>query len=245
MKQIIAALIFGIVLLRNAGAQETALPRMPVGEHLVYKITWLRIPVGTGQVWVEGETEIRGRKAFHVVARIETNHVLRAIFPMRDEIHSWIDAERFESLQFEKKVQNVRAKAHERVVFDSQRGKGYVESFTTRHKKEFDVVAPAHDFLSAFYWVRRQSLMVGESVTTVISGDQKNWYLTAKVLGRKILEFGDKKVNTLAVEADTWLPAEKKGWKPVLYLAADDRRTPLKIKHKAPFGHVVGTLQRS
>lgn len=245
MKKIIGAIILGIALIGNAVAQEAAVPDMPVGEHLIYKITWLNIPIGTGQVWIKEKTQLRGRQVFHVMARIETNQVLRTIFPMRDEIESWIDAERFESLQFEKNVRNKKVKSHDRVVFDSAKQKGYFESFTTGRKKEFDVIAPTHDFLSAFFWVRHQNLADGESVKAVISGDQKDWHLTAKVLKKEMMKRGNEKVNTLVVEADTSLPAEKKNWKPVLYLTEDASRTPLKIKHKAPFGHVVGTLQQA
>ena len=123
---------------------------IPLGERLEYKITWLRIPVGIGEIWAKEKIMLAGREVIHVVGVIKTNKVLSKIFPMLDEAHSWIDAKTFESVQFEKKVDELFLHAHERMIFDPARKKGYFESFATGLKKEFDITTPVHDVLSAF-----------------------------------------------------------------------------------------------
>ena len=111
-----------------AYAEEPLVPpdqKVPVGERLVYKITWLRIPVGWGEIWVKEETELGGRKVIHVVGKVDTNKILSKIFPMHDEAHSWIDAQTYESLQFEKVIDEFLIHAHERSFFDAAARRGH------------------------------------------------------------------------------------------------------------------------
>ena len=129
-QRILAALLMtwlGWIAVENVRAEETLTPpsqEVPLGEHLVYKITWLKIPVGTGEVWVKEKTNLGGREVIHVVGILSTNKVLRKIFPMHDEAHSWMDARTFESVQFEKKIDELLINAHERTVFDREKRKG-------------------------------------------------------------------------------------------------------------------------
>lgn len=96
---------------------------IPLGERLEYQITWLRIPVGIGEVWAKEKIMLGGREVIHVVGTIRTNKILSKIFPIFDEAQSWIDAETFESLQFEKKVDELFLNGHEKMVFDPIRKK--------------------------------------------------------------------------------------------------------------------------
>ena len=148
--------------------------KIPVGERLVYKITWLKIPVGYGEIFAKEKTTLRGREVFHIVGRVNTNKVLSKIFPMHDEIHSWIDAETLESLQFEKQIDELFIDTREKMTFDAANKKGVFESLKTGEKKEFPVTAPIQDVLSVFYWTRRQKLTPGIPVTTSVYADQKN-----------------------------------------------------------------------
>lgn len=229
---------------QNAGAEDSHPDTLPLGERLVYKITWLGVPIGTGEVWVKEKMDLRGREVFHVFGQVQTNRILRTIFPMHDEIHSWIDTETLESLQFEKDIHEITIKAHEIMTFDSAKRKGYFKSFTTGLEKEFDIIAPAHDVLSAFYWVRRQHLVPGKEVKTVLTADQKDWYLTVRIVKKETIKHHGKKIQTLRVEPDTIVEGEKKVGKAWIHITEDDLRIPVRITYKAPFGRMVGTLQK-
>ena len=230
----------------KAGAEELPLGQpqsIPVGERLVYKISWFGIPVGTGELWAQERTELAGREVIHVVGLIENNKFLSAIFPMRDEIHSWIDAETLESVQFEKKVNESKIKADEVMVFDRTSGKGSYESFETGEKKEFDVQVPVHDVCSAFYWVRRQVLVPGESVKVTLTCDRKDWALEAHVLRRETLKLHGEKVETLRIEPVTVVEGEERRGRAWFNVTDDPSHTPVRIVYKAPFGSVVGVLK--
>ena len=87
---------------------ETPLQNLPLEEHLFYRVSWMGIPVGVGQLWVREKASLDGRDCLHVVAIAETSDFLSKIYPVRDEVHSWIDEKTLQSLQFEKKVSEGR-----------------------------------------------------------------------------------------------------------------------------------------
>ena len=215
---------------------------IPLGEDLVYRITWIGIPVGIGQLFVREKTTLNGREVYHVVGIVETNKVLSKIFPMHDEAHSFIDAETFESVQFEKVINELIINTHEKMVFDHDKGKGYFESFKTSEKKEFDIESPVHDAFSVFYWVRRQDFIPGKSVKTTLVADRKEWALEAKVVKKEKVKIDGKKIDTIRIEPNTIVEGKEKKGLARFNLTDDASRTPVRISYKATFGRVTGTL---
>lgn len=217
--------------------------KIRVGERLVYKITWLGIPVGTGELWVKEKTTLGGREVFHVTGLIETNKVLRKIFPMYDTAESWIDAETLESVQFEKNIDELREKSHERMVFDAPNKKGYFESFTTGEKKEFPITVPVHDVLSTIFWARRQPLTPGETVKTTLIADEVPWHLDVDVQEMEKVKVSGKKTATFRADLNTVSEGVERKGRSYINITTDASRTPVRLAYKAPFGTVVGTLQ--
>lgn len=215
---------------------------LPLYERLTYKVTWLGISIGTGEIWVKEKTELNGRPAFHVVGTFQTNKFLSTIYPIHDEAHSWIDAETLQSLAFEKKISEGGNHTHERTVYDPQKKKGYFESFKTGEKKEFDVILPTHDPFSVFYWARRQTLVPGKTPKTILYADQISWLLELNVIREERLKFQDKSIDTLLVEPKTLFQGEKRG-RSKIHLTRDSFQKPLRVTYKAPFGSIIGTLQ--
>lgn len=226
-------------------AEESVRPTMPipVGEKLVYKISWLGIPVGWGEIWAKEKIQLNGREVIHIIGKVETNRVLSKIFPMHDEAHSWIDAKTFESLQFEKKINELLIKAHERMTFDARKKKGHYESFKTGLKKEFPIQTPVHDVFSAFYWVRRQTLVTEKPAQLVLTCDQKDWALTVRVIRREMIKLRGEKINTLRVEPSSIVEGVEKKNMAWFNLSDDAAQIPLKLTYKAPFGNIVGILE--
>lgn len=195
---------------------------IPLGERLVYHMSWLGVPIGTAELWAKEKTTMNGKEVFHVVGIMQTNKFLSAIFPVHDEIHSWIDAETLTSIKFEKKISEGKTRSHESMEFQK----------------------PAHDVISAFYWVRRQQLTPGQSVRTVVTADRKEWALELVVLKRETLELrGWDPVDTLLVEPRSRVAGlpEKKG-KSLMNLSDDSSKKPVRITYKAPFGRIAGIL---
>ena len=75
-----------------------------LGEALVFDVLWMGIPVGTGELQVREKMNVAGRECFHVVAIAQTNEVLSALYPVHDEVHSFIDSHLWRSVEFRKKL---------------------------------------------------------------------------------------------------------------------------------------------
>lgn len=232
---------------KSAQLNELAEPsqEVRVGEKLVYEVSWMGVPVGFGELEVRERTVLEGRAAYHVVAVAGTNDFLSKIYPVRDEMHSWMDAETLQSLRFEKKASEGFYHADERVTYDAGKKKGYYESLKNGEKKEFDISVPVHDVISAFFWVRRQTLVPGRSVKITVNNGEKDYALEVEVLRREAKELrGQGVIDTLLIEPKTRLRGvlDKRGrvW---IHLKNNSARVPAMITFKTPFGPVVGVLK--
>ena len=224
---------------------EPAQKKLEVGEELVFDVRWMGIPIGTGVLKVLEKTLIAGQECFHVLALAKTNEALSTLFPVNDEVHSFIDAAHWRSLEFRKKLSEGRYRADEKVVYDYPEKKGFFESVRNKSKEAFAAPASAQDFLSAFYWFRTQDIKVGKCVRTVINDKGKSWDLEIDILKREIKELrGGRVMDSVLVEPKTSyngvLYNRGRVW---VYVTADSRRVPFWVKIATPFGPVVGVLR--
>ena len=223
----------------------TPMQGIPMGEKLSYEVFWMGVPVGLGTLAVTEKVDVDGRTAYHVVAIAETNDFLSKIYPVHDEVHSWIDTKTYQSLKFQKKVSEGFYRADEVVRYDAAKKKGFYESLKNGTKKEFDIQIPVQDIISAFYWARRQPMQAGRSIKTLVNSDEKDWDLEIEMIRRENKELrGQGVLDTLLIEPKTRLKGvlEKRGrvW---IHLKNDASRTPIWITFKTPFGPVVGVIR--
>ncbi|MBI3252960.1 MAG: DUF3108 domain-containing protein [Candidatus Omnitrophica bacterium] len=241
-----AFLFLFLLILKSAAAfsAEENCPALKVGERLEFGVSWMGIPVGTGTLEVKEKIEVRGRPAIHLVATARTNDFLSKIYPVSDEIHSFVDAEKWRSLEFRKKLKEGRYRADERIVFDYEKRKGFYESFLNGGKKEMDIPASVQDLLSAFYAFRMKPVKTGDRVHMEVNSEEKNWDLELDVLSREVKELrGGRVMETFKVEPRTRLKgalqARGRAW---VYFTADEKKLPVWVTLQTPFGPIVGVL---
>ena len=224
---------------------EPADKTLTLGEKLEYEVYWMGFHVGLGTLEVREKVIRDGREALHLVAIARTNDFLTKIYPVHDEIHSFVDAKTYHSLEFRKTLSEGRYRADERMVYDYAKKKLYYESLKNGSKKELDLPGPVQDFLSAFFWFRLQDIQVGEAAKTVVNGEEKNWDLKVHCLRRETKELrGNQIYDTFVVEPKTELKGalynRGRAW---VHFTADHRRLPVLFTIKTPFGPVVGVLK--
>ncbi len=121
--------IFIPVLLFASDAQfprvEIPQKKLFVGEKLIYKISYLKIPVGEAESEVKEITEIAGRKAYHIIVRARSFPALNFIYKVQDEHHSYIDVEGLYSLRYEKDLNEGPFHAKETITYDPENHKAY------------------------------------------------------------------------------------------------------------------------
>ncbi len=222
------------------------LKKPTVGEKLIFDVYWFAFHIGTGALEVTEKTQVRGREAYHLVAIAKTNDFLSKIYPVEDEIHSFVDAEGFYALEFKKTLTEKRYHADEHIIFDYPAQKGHYESFWNKSSKDVEIGdKPVLDILSAFYWFRSQEIEVNKSLHALVNSEEKNWDVEFQVLSRQSKSLHAKQ------RFDTVLMVPKTSLKGILYergeasiyFTTDEKRTPLVIVLKTPFGSVKGILR--
>ena len=225
---------------------EAPLEALSVGEHLEFAVSWFGIPVGTASLQVKETVEKAGRRAYHVVALTKDNAFLSRIYPVSDEVHSYIDAERFCSLEFSKRVEEGRYRAHERIVYDYPHRKAYCESIKNNTHKTADLPAgDVHDLISAFYWFRLQKIEPGKELHLKLNDGDRNWDLDIAVVRKEKKELrGMGAINTVMVEPKTRLKGilveRGRSW---VWFTTDRRRLPVLVRIQTPYGSVTGALK--
>ena len=242
-----AILIFTLFLLFSSTLSAAPPPqKLFVGEKLVYSVRLLGIEVGRGETEVKEIVKVRGRDAYHVEIQVRSARIIDWIYKVRDTHHSYIDVERLHSLRYEKILREGRYRADERVRYDTAARKGYYESFWNKSKKEISLdQGYAQDILGVFYWFRLQKVEVGRPIKTVVNSEEKNWDVELRVLGRQTKEIkGRGSFDTILVEPRTRLKGilYQRG-RAFVYFTTDERRLPVWITLKTPFGPVVGILR--
>ena len=216
-----------------------------IGKPLIFDVSWMGCPVGTGTLQVKEKVRIRGRDAFHVIAIAETNHFLSHLYPVHDEIHSFIDSREFYSLEFRKTLMEGRYRADEVIRYDPDQKKGFYESLRNQTKKEITIPPKVHDLISAFFWFRLQPWAPGKSFHTVVNSEEENWDLDIDVLKRETKELrGSPVIETVQVEPRTRLKGvfynRGRVW---VNFSVGPKRLPVWIRLQTPFGPMVGVLR--
>lgn len=215
--------------------------KLHVGERLLYSVSWLGIEVGRGEAEVKEMTEIRGRKTYHVVVQVRSARILDWIYKVRDVHHSYIDAEKFHSLRYEKILKEGRYRADEVMDYDQENHTAAYFSRLNKSQKEMLIPPHVQDQLSCGYWFRLQDIQPDARVYIPVNADEKNWDLEVKVLQKARLKLSKFKAWEAAeVEPEIQFQGifvkrgKIRGW-----IGLDERRIPLQMKVKIP---VLGSV---
>ncbi len=222
---------------------ETPAKKLFIGEVLVYKVEYLGITVGEGRAEVKEKTVINGRPAYHVEVRVRSHGIIDKIYKVRDEHHTYIDAETFDSLAYRKKVNEGKRAREEYVEYDQEKHQAVLES--KAGKKFYEIQPRTQDQLSCGYYFRMLSLKPESSVFIPVEADGKNYDMEVRVrkTGKMKID-GIGKFETLEVrplmqfEGIFFRKGKIRGW-----ISLDNRRIPLKMTVSIPvLGRVKAEL---
>lgn len=169
----IAAVALLLAFNSQAGAQQTSPPitirpveavtithRAPVpfavGEELVFRATFGKVPAGTARMRVQGIDVVRGRPAYHVVFKIDGGVLF---FRVHDIYESWMDVETLSSLRYKQTISEGRYHRNTTYELYPERAEYQKNSGDPQPS-----VANPLDDGSFIYAVRTAGLHVGDTV---------------------------------------------------------------------------------
>lgn len=219
---------------------------LQVGERLSFEGRWLGIPVGYGWIEVRELTKLAGHPVYHIEAQGYSNQLLSTFYPVRDVLHSYLDAATLRPMRFEKSQREGRYRAEEVVTFDYQRLTATYRSLLNGSVKEIAIEPDTHDIISSFYRLRTRPDQLLRSSRMSVYSDEKLYRLEVRALGSQVLELRRSVFSCLVVEP----VANFKGvfvrrGRLVAYMMADAPHIPLLVKISTPWGLMTGIIDQA
>ncbi len=216
-----------------------------LGEKIKFEISYLGIVVGEAVSEVKELVKVNGREAYHIEINIRSRAIIDWIYKVRDTHHTYIDAEHFHSLRYEKKIKEGRYWTDESMEYDQDGHVGRFYSRKDNSRKEMLIPKHVQDQISCCYWLRLQEVKPDSKTLISVNADEKNWDLEVVTHGVKEMKIDPVGVFQ-AVEVEPIILFEGffvkrgkvRGW-----MSMDERRIPLVMKVKVPvLGDVTAKL---
>ncbi len=243
--------IFGVItaitmfsLSGNIEAGENDSPFYP-GEKLTFQLKWTFIPAGEAVLEVLPIETIAGVKAYHFLLTVKSNSFIDNFYKVRDKIDAYTDIEMTHSILYKKKQQE--GKTHRDIIvnFDWRNNKA-VYSTLTETRPPIDILSGSFDPLSAFYFVRLFDLERKSAIERPVTDGKKSIMGKATVIKRETLKLASGTYDTYLIEPEIehvgGVFEKSKDAKIQVWVTADHRRIPVKLKSKVVVGSFVGEL---
>ncbi|MFO7963374.1 MAG: DUF3108 domain-containing protein [Desulfobacterales bacterium] len=239
-------LLLFTILLQPADAFADKAPLLfPPGEKLVFDIKWSIIPAGKAVLKVMPIKELDGVLAYHFVFTAETTGIVDYIYKVRDRIDAYADLQMNRSLLYKKKQREGGSKRDILVTFDWEANQARYSNYDKK-RNPIPIAEGTFDPLSAFYFTRLFDWENEKIVERPVTDGKKNIIGRARRVKRETIEVPAGRFDTFLYEPDIehigGVFEKSKNAKIELWVTADDRRIPVKLRSKVVVGSFTGEL---
>lgn len=242
-----AFLMLGIGALFAVPAQANSnkMPFSP-GERLEYQLRWGNVPAGSAWLEVHPVQVIDGQEVYHFVLRAESNSFVDVFYKVRDRIDAYADMDMTRSVRYEKKQREGKHEKEELIEFNWDQSTAHYSNYGNK-EQPIELMEGSFDPLSAFYYTRMAHLEIGGNLERAITDGKKNVIGRLKVIAREtITTLQGKTYDTYRIEPEMnhvgGVFKESDGAKIEVWVTADERRIPVRIRSKVAVGHFIGEL---
>ena len=223
---------------------EGSFPFKP-GEKLTFQIEWCFIPAGEAVLEVLPTETINGVKSYHFVMSVKTNSFADAFYKVRDRIDAYADVEMNHTILYKKRQREGETKRDVIVNFDWEKREAQY-SISREKRKPISILPGTFDPLTVFYAFRLHNLKKDIELQIPVSDGKKCVIGKARVIRRERIEVPIGIYDTYLVEPDLehigGVFRKSKDAKLQIWVTADNRRIPLRVKSKVVVGSFVAEL---
>jgi hypothetical protein len=242
----LAALALAAQVLRAAEGAPW-LPFAP-GETLTYDVDWSVFPAGQVSVTL-ARAGASSPGAYEVTTTARSQGFVSLLYNVENEFHSFFDPQTLCSGEISKKINEGRRHKDTRIVFDAARRLAILDEVDRTKPQappkhaEHDIPPCVTDVVTAFYFVRRQPLQVGERVVLPINDGAKTYEVNVEVQAREQIQTPLGTRTALRVEPKVFGGLYKRKGRMLVWFSDDEQRLPLRIKASIALGTLTGTLK--
>ena len=219
------------------------------GEKLVFELRWAFITAGTATLEVLPMQTVQGQPAYHFRLTAKSNAFLDSLYKVRDRIDAYADADLTRTLHYLKKQHEGPTIRDIEVRFDWDNLKTrYLKTEKGGGEDKLTPVMPrSFDPLSAFYFVRgAEQVSAGRIIESPITDGKKNVIGRVTVVRRETIRVKGTAYDTFLVEPELkhvgGVFEKSKNARIQIWVTADHRRIPVRLKSKVVVGSFVGDL---
>lgn len=240
----VAVFLAVLGLCENIKAEDKGFPFNP-GERLTFALKWMFIPAGEAVLEVLPIETVNGNKSYHFLLTAKSNEFIDHFYKVRDRIDAYTDIKMTRSILYKKN--QLEGKTHKDIVvqYNWTKYKAQYSNFN-EEREPIDLFPGAFDPLSAFYYMRLFDLETDLIIERPVTDGKKCIIGKVTVIKRETIKLASGTYDTFLVEPDVkhigGVFAKSKNAKIELWVTADHRRMPVKIKSKVIVGSFTGEL---
>jgi hypothetical protein len=234
--------LFG--LCANIKAEEMSFPFYP-GEKLTYALKWTFIPAGEAVLEVLPIEIVNGIKSYHFVLTTKSNEFIDPFYKVRDRIDAYTDIKMTRSIFYKKN--QLEGNTHRDIVVQYNWKKYQAKYSNFNEEREpIDLLPGSFDPLSSFYYSRLFDLKEDLIIERPVTDGKKCVIGKLAVIKRETIKLESGTYDTYLIEPEVkhigGVFDKSKNAKIQLWVTADHRRMPVKIKSKVVVGSFTGEL---
>lgn len=213
-------------------------------EKMSFQVRWAFIKAGEAVIELLPPEDFNGVKSYHIVYTARTTPFVDIFYKVRDRIESYMDTDMTHSLLYKKNHQG-KSKKDVTVTFDWEKQEA---QYINRGEKTepIPIMPGTFDPLSVFFSFRLHELHIDDEFSIPVTDGKKNAIGKAKVIKRETIRVLGTRYDTFLVEPELehvgGVFEKSKNAKLQIWVTADERRIPVRIKSEVIVGSFVAEL---
>lgn len=218
------------------------------GETLNYDVMWTVFRAGSVSASLQ-TTEARNRQLYEITATARSEGFVNMLFDVDNVFRSTASQQTLCSEGIVKKVNEGRRHKDTTIRFDYTRKQALLDErdLNAPHDPpkhaEFDIPPCVQDVVTAFYYLRRQHLEVGQTLELPVNDGSKTQQVLVEVQAREKVQTPMGTFDALRVEPKVFNGLLKRKGRMLIWFSDDQRQLPLRIKAMIAVGSITGTLR--
>lgn len=242
---IIFLLFYILVSPVMASGETTDLP-FRAGEKMTFQVKWSFIVAGEATIELLPISRINDKDAYHFLFTARTSEFVDIFYKVRDRIESFTDINMTHSL-FYLKIHEAKYQKNSTVDFDWDKEQArYSRMGESNRRAPISILPGTFDPLSVFFAFRLNDIDKNNEISLPVTDGKKMVMGKVNVIKKEVIKVNGIEYDTFLVEPELGeiggVFEKSKNAKLQIWVTADNRRIPVRIKSKVVVGSFVAEL---